>query len=156
CQRLALIRFSDENLGQAASEARRRLDVPPERRRAQRRGGIAWQRLGAGPIAFGGDVEARFEVVAQRRGQRALIAGIDLQLVEQLPVETGIDAPEFGLLEEGAIFEEPLGIGIGALGDHAAGGAIAAVVRRVELDRGAVAADPVHVDALELVVLPAI
>ena len=87
---------------------------------------------------------------------RIVQLGVQLELLAELPLHARVDALQAHLLHVRAVFGEELGVREGAAFDHAAVGAVAAVDLHAQGDDGAVAADPVGVDALQVVVLLAV
>ncbi len=86
------------------------------------------------------------------------LVGLEVRLegVRELPGEAGVDPPELDRFDVGPVFEEELRIRERSGGDHAAGGAGGVVHLQVQGNHRAVAAHPVHVDALLVVLLVAV
>ena len=104
----------------------------------------------------------RRRIDQERRRLAMEIAGrvvglhVEVQFVGDLPGHSGVRAPELDVFDEGAIFEESLRVREGAARDHAALGTVVAIDLHVDRDHGAIATDPAHVDAFEIVLLLAV
>ena len=101
--------------------------------------------------------------IDQERGRLAMeIAGrvvglhVEVQFVGDLPGHPRVRSPELDVFDEGAILQEGLRVREGAARDDAALGAIVAIDLHVDRDHGAIATDPAHVDAFEIVLLLAV
>ncbi len=82
-ERDTLIRIAHENLCEPPRERRGCCDVARKRNRAIGRGRIARRNIRPRPKALARRIEPRLQIVAERRRQGALIAGIGPELIEQ-------------------------------------------------------------------------
>ena len=94
-QRLPFVPVHHANLRQTAGQFGRRHDMRGQRCRTSGQGGIARQRIRPGPAPLALRPDRRFQIVAQRGGERPLIARRRLQPIQcpRLAGATAIDRP---------------------------------------------------------------
>src|SRR6185312_1241445 len=93
---------------------------------------------------------------AMEAALRVVALHIEVEKIGNLPAEPRVSAPEPSIFRVRTVLEKELRVRVRALLHDASFAAVALIHLLIEWDDGAVAYDPVHVLANELVVLPAV